>query len=100
MWYDGWMRYCESWEPWTLVIVNSQTNPGTKYRVLIPLADDPVDEYTCNCLGYIHRGTCKHQLIAQEQVCHWNSKSEIEQTQEQLDAMICPKCGKGTFEVE
>jgi predicted RNA-binding Zn-ribbon protein involved in translation (DUF1610 family) len=86
---------CSSWDLWFETKVDSQSNPDEKYVVLIPLPDDPVEEYICECQGYIHRGKCRHQQIAADSLCRWDG--ETLQTEKQMRDMICPKCGDKTI---
>jgi predicted RNA-binding Zn-ribbon protein involved in translation (DUF1610 family) len=86
---------CSSWDLWHGVQVDSQSNPGSKYTVLIPLPNDPVEDYICECDGYLYRGTCRHLQEAKELLCRWDG--DPIQTKEQASDMICPKCGNKTI---
>lgn len=94
-------REAEGWQP---VRMESSSEPGKIYTVMVnPWGAD--DENLCDCLGYFHRGYCKHQQMASDRICRWRDDAwnEPEQSPEQRKAKVCPKCGgptKWQIEVE
>lgn len=88
---------CLSAEPWFVVEVLSQLKEGVVYKVLVPYPDDPIDELTCECPGFVFRGACRHQDEVFETLCRWTSVEGPEaQTVDQRRKHICPRCGGET----
>lgn len=61
-----------------------------------------VSAYVCECKGYVHRGTCRHQQEAYDHLCDWTEVrdgryTELMQTDEQKLRGICPQCGGPTM---
>lgn len=91
-------QHCVSAEPWFEIQVPSASEKGKVYRVLVPWPDDQINDLTCECKGFIHRGHCHHQEIAFESICRWTSREGLEeQTPEQYREHICPRCGEETI---
>jgi hypothetical protein len=89
---------CLSAEPWFELYIPSSTEPQKKYRVLVPWPDDTVNDLTCECLSFVHRGHCHHQQEAFDALCRWTSiDGPEEQTFEQRHNHICPRCGGETL---
>jgi len=93
------VHQCASNFDWREVEVPSSTDPGKKYSVSIPPWGDDED-ITCDCPGYLFRGSCRHTKAALERVCGWTSESKVPQTAEQARDHICPRCGGPTVLVE
>jgi hypothetical protein len=55
---------------------------------------------TCTCPGFRYRGTCSHTQLLEEK-CGWaeGTESTEQQTREQREAGVCPRCGSSTIEV-
>lgn len=87
---------CRQADGWQIVRVLSGSDPDKRYTVHV----NPwgaVDENICECLGYVHRGTCRHQLEAAKRLCTWREDSANEiQTIPQRKSMVCPRCGGPT----
>jgi len=78
--------------------VPSASDEGKEYRVLVPWPDDGIEDLTCECLSFIHRGHCHHQQDAFDALCRWTSADgPEEQTKEQYRAQVCPRCGEQTI---
>ncbi len=83
---------CSSNLPYHTIEVASSSTPHLFYRLMIIWPDDPTEEIVCQCPGYVHRGRCRHQEVADVLRCHWREGDE-EQTEED----ICPRCGSATY---
>ena len=89
---------CVSTEPWFEIDVQSASDETKSYRVLVPWPNDEVDDLTCECLSFIHRGHCHHQEEAFDSLCRWTSvNGPEEQTQDQYHNHICPRCENETI---
>lgn len=54
-------------------------------------------ENICECKSYVYRGSCKHQVIAHQQICRWNERDGLEvQAVSQEKSKTCPRCGGPT----
>lgn len=82
---------CSMTEPWQEVWVESQSNVGVTYKVVIP--DPEIGDAICECPGFVHRGNCYHQEIARGLLCHWDEEISPE---EQTEENVCPRCGAET----
>lgn len=92
------VQVCESYSPWYEIKVNSKTNIKKAYRVLIPNCDSNLEEYICECTGFIFRGFCSHQEEAYAKMCLWNEIDGPEkQNSSQKNHKICPRCGFSTI---
>lgn len=87
------VQMCISNQPWYSIKVRSDTNPRLVYSLKIPLPDDPKEEIICQCQGYIHRGACKHQGIADMMRCGWQEGDP----ESQIEPGYCPRCGNQTY---
>lgn len=88
---------CISAEPWFKIYIPSATDSQKIYKVLVPWPDDDVKDLTCECMSFIHRGHCRHQDEAFENLCRWMSTEGPEiQTLHQRKNHICPRCGSTT----
>lgn len=106
---------CRSNDGWVPVQVASESIQGLDYTVLV-CPWDVVNECICECPGYIVHGHCKHQVIAFNSLCRWDSltgtvRAPIGQEpvavgpDAQTPAMrknkVCPACGGRTkYELE
>jgi hypothetical protein len=89
---------CVSTDPWFEIKVSSATEKDKEYRILVPWPDDEVDDLTCECLSFVHRGWCHHQEEAFDSLCRWASiQGPEEQTRDQRHNHICPRCGNETI---
>jgi len=90
-------QQCLSAEPWFEILVPSASEKNKEYRVLVAWPDDEVNDLTCECLSFIHRGHCHHQQEAFDSLCRWTSlKGPEKQTREQQRNHVCPRCGYQT----
>jgi len=95
---DKYFQRCASTEPWQEIKVQSQSQEDVEYSVIIPYTDDSIDDYICECKGYLHRGYCSHQQIAFEQRCGWvESENSEQQSPEQIENFECPRCFERTI---
>jgi hypothetical protein len=96
------IQRCESTEPFFVQQIPSESKPGWVYEVhsIFPL--DDAEEYVCGCPAFRYRGYCKHQQMAWYDRCLWTEEEDghEEQTQEQKDKLICPRCGQKTLKDE
>lgn len=63
----------------------------TEYSVIVVEPTDHPNDYICECEGFEFRGTCRHQQEVAEMICTWTARDE-----EQVEADICPRCGRET----
>jgi len=88
-------QICASADGWYPIRVES-SNQNQYYTVMVCPWGEPQD-HICECAGYTYRGSCRHQDTAQRFRCAWRQiESEFDQTEEQKEDMICPKCGGPT----
>lgn len=91
-------QHCVSADPWFEVFVPSASEENKEYRVLVAWPNDEMDDLTCECLSFIHRGQCHHQQAAFDSLCRWTSiDGPEEQTSDQRHHHICPRCGDETI---
>lgn len=101
---------CRSNDGWVPVLVESGTIKGLDYTVMVCPWNSP-KECICECTGYVMVGHCKHQIIAHNSLCRWDSihgtfhrEREVgpdAQTDEQRKNKVCPSCGGPTkYELE
>lgn len=91
------VQRCLSAEPWFEMSIPSSES-DKEYRVLVPWPDDEIDDLTCECMSFIHRGWCRHQGEAFESLCRWTSiEGPEKQTSEQRKDHVCPRCGGETI---
>jgi hypothetical protein len=84
---------CVTTAPQCEILVPSVSDPRIVYSVLIPLPTDGPEEYICGCQSYHYRGTCKHQRMAWDDRCGWDSMvGPEEQTPRQEAKRKCPRC--------
>jgi hypothetical protein len=78
------VRVCETLlQPQTVKIESSKKDKW--YNVTSSgLFNDP----SCECLGYLHRGRCRHIDEVEDDRCTWVGSVD--------DPEICPRCGKKT----
>jgi hypothetical protein len=100
---------CRTNDGWVPVQVASDSKP-IDYTVMVCPWDN-AQESICECPGYLFHGHCRHQFIAYDSLCRWDSVTGtvrngvfIEpdaQTEEQRKNKICPACGGRTkYELE
>jgi len=91
------VQTCVSAEPWFEMRVESASEPGKSYRVLVAWPDDQAEDLICECPGWMFRNECRHQAIAFEALCRWSSETgPEEQTKAQKRSHTCPRCGGPT----
>lgn len=90
-------QVCVSTQPYFQAFIQSDADPMKVYSVYVPMPGDPPESYICTCPGFMHRGYCKHQQRIQP--CMWDESIGLEeQTPEQREQRICPRCGNDTIE--
>jgi hypothetical protein len=90
-------QHCLSSEPWFEIVVPSQSEEDKFYHVKVPYPDDEVDEFICECLGFVHRGHCIHQEMVDATLCQWTELDGPEvQSKSEKKSNICPRCGGET----
>lgn len=98
------VQQCRSRDGLQVVPVRSHTDQQKVYNVLSNVWGN-VNEYVCQCKGYVNRGKCRHQQEAAQHLCGWADVMDngqwnpLAQTDEQADAKVCPKCGGPTMYV-
>lgn len=86
---------CKSNEGWIPINVASDSRP-IDWVVMVCPWNHP-RENICECPGYLYRGTCKHQVIADNAICRWTElEGPEEQSEEQRKIKKCPRCGELT----
>jgi hypothetical protein len=91
------VHQCASTVGWTPVNIASGSDQKRAYVVHCN-PWNRVDEYICECKGYINRGHCKHQAQADSKLCKWHGLlGPEEQTEVQAQIGQCPRCGGPTF---
>lgn len=92
------VQVCRTTEGWSPIQVESKTNKGFHYTVLVsPYVTK--SEFVCDCKGFEYRGWCRHQGEALEKVCWWPlapRDPQPEQTPYLRKAKECPQCGGQT----
>ena len=83
---------CSNAVGWTVVEVESESNPGTMYRVVISDWD-----YLCDCKGFEFNGKCKHRAMAEALRCRWEEGNAPCQSNVERQSHICPTCGSPTI---
>lgn len=83
---------CQNATGWTVVDVDSTSDPSVVYRVVISEWD-----YICDCKGFEFNGKCKHREIADILRCRWEEGDDPNQSAMERSARICPQCGAPTL---
>lgn len=85
-------QICASADGWVPVLVPSKSQK-LDYRVMVSPWDN-YKENICECAGYSYQGHCYHQELAQTMLCRWSARTgPEEQTDDQRDHEVCPRCG-------
>lgn len=80
---------------WTPIQVLS-SDESTFYTVFCNSWASP-NEFICECRGYQYRGHCRHQHVAADKLCGWDSESGSEQQSDtERITQTCPRCGGPT----
>jgi hypothetical protein len=74
----------------------SLSDPGATYHIKGIVTNDGM--IGCTCPGFKFRQTCRH-LVIEEEECGWvELRDEEEQTEEQREKNVCPRCGGKTID--
>lgn len=95
---------CRTTEGWVPIEIPSSSDPNVMYTILVCPWENPA-ENLCECPGYMFQGRCKHQAMAQMQVCGWTElqvkppkmEPAFVQNEAQRKNKICPRCGGPTM---
>lgn len=79
-----------AWYPVSVLSSNGED----KYTVQVSPWN--VEECICSCEGYKYRGRCRHQAVAARTRCDWTEFQEEQQSFDQRQEKICPRCGGHT----
>lgn len=91
------IQSCVSNRPQRIIEVRSRTSEVI-YEVLVPMPDDPSNEYICGCPGFRYNGRCAHQTMAFDHRCGWSeSVSPETQTTIERTQRRCPRCNGPTY---
>jgi hypothetical protein len=78
--------------------VLSASERGKVYTVTVITPGDPHHTFICTCKGFEFTGHCRHQSEILP-ICGWQTvEGPEEQTDEQWQNHICPRCGNHTEE--
>jgi hypothetical protein len=88
-------QICVSADGWYPIRIES-SNQDQYYTVMVsPWGEQ--NDHICECAGYTYRGSCRHQEAAQRYRCAWKEiESDVKQTEDKKEEMICPRCGGPT----
>lgn len=92
------IQRCISTEPYFQQDIPSESQRNLVYEVRSVWPDDTPMDYTCSCPAFKYKGACKHQKMAWADRCLWTEEDgdAEEQTDDQRERMVCPRCGNET----
>lgn len=90
------IQECEKNGGWQTVEIESSSEPGKIYEVILPPWERIEEEIVCGCPSYEFRGRCRHQREALNMVCNWSELDGEPQTPDEKREKVCPECGGRT----